>query len=633
MKVNYITLTNIGPYLGENTYDFTTTKEKNVILIGGKNGAGKTTLLNSIKFGLFGSFSLGLKTDTAVYFNKIKSLLNIYTEDNNYSIEIGVSISDGFSLDDYRIKRTWKKTNKSLDEELKVIKNDNELNSDDTILLMDKLKYISSPELIDSFIYDGEFISSISNDNELSEFIKNTFISIFNINMLNEINKDVNTYLIDNMKQKNMDSNTTETIKLIQRITENKNNITTLEKSKVSLLEMKSSLSLKKQELEKQFFTRGGVEKENQAALKERFLSISNESEEMQKSLKHFIENDFPFAICGKLFNEAHEQIKREEPNILYKKLTEIEIYLEVSNSDLNKKLKQHILTDEVIHNVNNDFYEQFVIRGCKVKESLALAKTNINRRSEFKDVTKDLKEVLGKNEQIDYLKELYSDMQETSSEIANVDKQIFEKERRIKELSNNNNVLYSQLETLKNINKKNNTKENGYALATRFLDINEKYIQAKKNMKLNEISNVCKDIFNLAIRKKDYIKQIVISDNFSVSLLDKNKNTIQFSMLSAGEKQLLISSIIWSFFKVSKRKEMFIFDTPVARLDKENRKNFIDNIVKTIGDQVVILSTNSEIIEDCYDVLKDNLAKEYTIKYNEINKNSEISEGYFKEA
>ena len=59
MKINYLKINNIGPYVGEHLFNLKTNSNKNIVLIGGKNGAGKTTFLKALKYGLFGSFSLG----------------------------------------------------------------------------------------------------------------------------------------------------------------------------------------------------------------------------------------------------------------------------------------------------------------------------------------------------------------------------------------------------------------------------------------------------------------------------------------------------------------------------------------------------------------------------------------------
>lgn len=76
MKINSIILNNIGPYAGMNTFDFSTTDEKNIILIGGKNGAGKTTLLKAFKIGLFGCFAYGYKTENSSYYKEVKDILS-----------------------------------------------------------------------------------------------------------------------------------------------------------------------------------------------------------------------------------------------------------------------------------------------------------------------------------------------------------------------------------------------------------------------------------------------------------------------------------------------------------------------------------------------------------------------------
>ena len=54
MKIKRITLYNIGPYVGKNTFEFSIDRDKNIVLIGGKNGAGKTTFFKAIKTCLYG---------------------------------------------------------------------------------------------------------------------------------------------------------------------------------------------------------------------------------------------------------------------------------------------------------------------------------------------------------------------------------------------------------------------------------------------------------------------------------------------------------------------------------------------------------------------------------------------------
>jgi DNA sulfur modification protein DndD len=82
--------------------------------------------------------------------------------------------------------------------------------------------------------------------------------------------------------------------------------------------------------------------------------------------------------------------------------------------------------------------------------------------------------------------------------------------------------------------------------------------------------------------------------------------------------------------FKISGRREMFVFDTPLARLDSETRTLFIRNIVANISDQVLILSTDSEFVGDNYDLISKNIARTYLLNYNDATKATTIELRYF---
>ncbi|UKI50869.1 MAG: hypothetical protein L6U99_05915 [Clostridium sp.] len=99
---------------------------------------------------------------------------------------------------------------------------------------------------------------------------------------------------------------------------------------------------------------------------------------------------------------------------------------------------------------------------------------------------------------------------------------------------------------------------------------------------------------------------------------------------MSAGEMQILVSSLIWAMFRVSGRREMFIFDTPLARLDNDNRYNFIKKNISTISSQVVILSTDSEFVGENLKAIENNINKKYLLEYNVDNNATSVSEDYF---
>ena len=49
-------------------------------------------------------------------------------------------------------------------------------------------------------------------------------------------------------------------------------------------------------------------------------------------------------------------------------------------------------------------------------------------------------------------------------------------------------------------------------------------------------------------------------------------------------------------------------------------------------SDQTIILSTDSEIDQHYYDLMKENVDDEYTLVYDDLSKSSSIISGYFPE-
>ena len=98
---------------------------------------------------------------------------------------------------------------------------------------------------------------------------------------------------------------------------------------------------------------------------------------------------------------------------------------------------------------------------------------------------------------------------------------------------------------------------------------------------------------------------------------------------LSAGEKQLMVISILWALSICSKKKLPVIIDTPLSRLDSLHRTALITTYFPNAGEQTIILSTDSEIDEGYYRLMKENIGDEYTLNYNEETKSTSIIKGY----
>ena len=106
----------------------------------------------------------------------------------------------------------------------------------------------------------------------------------------------------------------------------------------------------------------------------------------------------------------------------------------------------------------------------------------------------------------------------------------------------------------------------------------------------------------------------------------------IDLSRLSKGERQIFILSMYWAIIELSGKDIPFIIDTPYARIDAGHRKEISEKFFPNISKQVIILSTDEEINEEYYGILKPYIAKEFLLVNDEAQNRTSVEQRYFFE-
>ena len=119
-------------------------------------------------------------------------------------------------------------------------------------------------------------------------------------------------------------------------------------------------------------------------------------------------------------------------------------------------------------------------------------------------------------------------------------------------------------------------------------------------------------------------------ADTLDLHYIDGNGEEIAKKRLSAGEKQLMVISLLWALAICSKKKLPVIIDTPLSRLDSAHREALIKTYFPNASEQTIILSTDSEIDERYYSMMKDSVGDEYTLNYCDRTRTTTIKPGYF---
>jgi DNA sulfur modification protein DndD len=88
--------------------------------------------------------------------------------------------------------------------------------------------------------------------------------------------------------------------------------------------------------------------------------------------------------------------------------------------------------------------------------------------------------------------------------------------------------------------------------------------------------------------------------------------------------------SLLWGLAQTSQLDLPIIIDTPLSRLDSVHRDNIVNNYFPNAANQVIILSTDTEIDNNYYKTLEPNLSGAGKLIFSQLNELTTYQEGYF---
>ena len=105
-----------------------------------------------------------------------------------------------------------------------------------------------------------------------------------------------------------------------------------------------------------------------------------------------------------------------------------------------------------------------------------------------------------------------------------------------------------------------------------------------------DEMAKETFDVFNKLLWKKDAFSKVEILEDYTFRLLD-NYGQQTLGSCSAAERALLALSFTLALQKVSTHDSLLFIDTPLGRVDDENRANFIHTLCNIAKERQVILT------------------------------------------
>jgi len=647
MRFRRLTLKNFGAYLSEQEFCFDVKDNKNVILIGGKNGAGKTTILEAMRIALYGPFAYGYKSENESYKNKIYSFLNktaLKNNENVYQVFLEFDYVEDLQRSVYIFKRQWQPIGNQIKEEFSIIKDGTFINDPkETDIIQTKILQVLPPKLFELCLFDGETISRIITDEIISDYLHEIFFVLYNLDLFTNLNKDIET-----LKKQLFGREDPDLYKKYETL------IDEIEKIRVSKMKTENTINQLINEVEekqnevihlkRKFAIYGGLMREERDKLLNQLYALEQERKELSERIKEFINGIFPFYIVREELKNVSRQMEFEQKFEAYEYfssiittsqvnelLRKLDIVVDKEQNDLGSKLLKEIHNiirpDEgklihrasfsqrsgiqIILNEISQLNPEQILKWFSRSNELLLQIQEIRKKldlndahSEFQEITNKIQvlsnEIVAANIQVEKLQ----------NELDLLNQKVAEKEKEKHQLENRLSNVKKNQTTLKNIEK--------------IIKVSEKFVEIELKDKIEQVQSYALMMFKELLRKVDYIERIEINPTtFELSIYSPNNTIIENKMLSAGEKQILLLSLIWSIVKVSGKNLPFVFDTLLGRLDQNHKSNVLSKLIPNCGKQVIILSTDSEIDQHHFELLLPYISSVGTLENDPITKSA----------
>lgn len=639
MIIKKLVLHNFGIYAGTNKFTFD--GNKNVVLIGGMNGRGKTTILEAVLLALYGRNSFAY---TESKFQSYSRYLDSYVNRADGTCQAYVTLDFEMDGSRYIVKRSWEGNKRRINDIIEVWQDDktNEFLTENWVMFIENLL---PSGLSNFFFFDGEKIAELAADST-DEKLKESIKALLGIEVLESLDRNLEKLMQKSGKEKNKVYKEEVSYELKKAKEGAEQRLRDLD-NKIHRLEDELVVADKKIEQARiEYISKGGDIFEKKEEYYKKRSELAAKQSQQKEQLLDTAASELPLVLVRDLLEEMKRSVKKErearENNVALKRIQEFysSYKLDSNSGDLDDFIQY--MTDmtnksdkDMVYNLSDASWLQLV-QLCEGKLDRRIVDTNhlfelCNDTQQEIESTDSLLSVEIDEEKIGKIYKKIIKLEHDKSK-KEVELDEYKRERphinnaQIKANTEFSRYVEGMLKKLETSDDYGRIVKYSH-LATSVLSEYKVKLQEKKIGKLADAMTQC---YKQLANKKGMIVRIEMDPvSLDLKYLNDKKEEIPKERLSAGEKQLMVVSLLWALANCSSRKLPVIIDTPLSRLDSKHRMALIKTYFPNASDQTIILSTDSEIYGKYYSALKKNVGNEYTLNYNDETMSTTIQTGY----
>lgn len=655
MRFETLQLVNVGVFGGEQTIDLRAeNRRRPLILIGGLNGCGKTTILESILLVFYGKLSPAVRESKFSYKQYLQELMTRGDADES-TVELSFRHRDDRGNCLYRITRTWIRTNQGIKDEFAASVDGcyDQLLSEHWEESVDQFLPI---RLAGLFFFDAERIESLANPEQAPSLISSAINSLLGADIVEQLGADL--AILERRRRKSM-----KPLPDQDRIEELEDKLQSLTQKRSTCLQDQAAcvdpLARSRHRLdqaEEAFREQGGNVASAHEVNKRELATVENQISSILDQMRTLAAGPLPLSLLRtdltRILETAAKGLKVDDNKRIY-------AILETRDQTVLKKLSEVGVPKKAIAEVTAILREDRAARESdaegefslaigrqaiqqiadlldhQFQDDLGKAKVLLAELDTLNEKQVELDRVLSATPDEDTIQPLFNAMGDAQKEVLDLESKQRSAAASLEDVERDIRVVEKELNQrlrdtgLSKVHDSDNHRfiEHSQRARATLASFREALIQRH----LSRLETLIFNGFQSILRKASLVKTIRINPKTcELNLLNAQDEAVPADRLSAGERQLLATAILWGLARASGRPLPVIIDTPIGRLDSTHRENIVKHYIPQASHQVFILSTDEEIVGEHHKALSPYIAREYVLEHDDLLNRTVIREGYF---
>lgn len=656
MILDTIILENFGAYGGRQEAALTPKPGKPIVLFGGLNGGGKTTLLDAIQLAFYGPKARISNRGRHAYKDYLRQSIH---RGSDPSEGAGVTVRFRRVIEGetryFELCRSWRQGIKGIEETVRVLR-DGRVDDVFTDHWDEVIEAYLPSSIAHLFFFDGEQIMELADGGHAAEILGTAVHSLLGLDLVDRLETDLKVFE-RRKRAEGLDAAATERLAQLRRefdqIDREQEQVANEEGAVVNQAGRLAKEVLSREET---FRAEGGDLYHQRTSLEAELANFKHRRATLEAGFRELVSGPLPLLLIEPLLAKVEKQVRHEREVRSAKTLVEV---LEGRDAEVLASLERDAIHAKAIAAIG-----RVLMKDREQRRGIAAEPLLLNAPDELAPHISHLRGVVlpaAEEQARSFIEELAIldekiaraetdlDRVPAADRIALVQAELdtarhahAEKLAELEALRMRKEVLRKQrADTEARLDRLGEQEMDAHLAEDdrqRMLKHSQKTRDTLDHFRTQIVKrhttgmeSLMLESFQKLLRKSGLVTGLTINPNtFEATLSGRDGKPLPFDRLSAGERQLLATSMLWGLARASGRPVPTVIDTPLGRLDSEHRSNLIERYFPNASHQVLLLSTDEEITGGYLEALRPYVTRSFLLAHNEQEGATTIEEGYF---